>query len=315
MTLPPTPLTSTPRASYLPGTAFATTFLKKIRTCPMSAYFTYWAPHPHGGIGLESPILGKPLAIGKFTHTGLEAYHLAEGSLPAGLLAIETSIKGYSGPLIDDLPEVLRVALLLLTQYHAHWAGNLLPLISRDGQPVVERRLEAPMGYRDYVFTAVLDTLVSDQGTPWILEHKTVDAGKVSELLRMSSHDTQLTGQLFLATACGFEPAGLLISGLIKRAAKDKPKCFRHPTSRTPLELEKFRLDVVTTLTLADQSLETYQALVASGMPPFEAARQTFPTHGDRHCAWCPFSELCLNPLHISNFAATFLPRRPPEKE
>jgi len=304
-------LTEIPDPLVQGASKFGSSFIKAYRDCPTKWWYQFWAPAPGGALGLVPPILGKPLAIGQHVHVFLAEYHTSEGDFDKAWKVMMDGLANYEGPIIEDKEAVWDECDKLTNKYHEFWDGNHPKVVYVDGEPVVERDLVLHMGYSDYTYTARLDALVEWEGHICPFEHKTVDTSRYTTLLIGAEMDNQITGQDFLVKnlLAELNPVGVLLNCLIKRRAKGKDAYSRTMVYRTPLALEKFRLDTVRTLRDIDLATEEYQSLAQLGMEPFEAARQAYPQHGTLDCNWCPYMQLCLNPTKVARYAATFLPR------
>jgi len=297
-----------------PGASkFGSTFVRTFRECPFKWWLTFWAPHPSSpnALGLVNPVLGKPLAIGQFTHIGLAEYHLDGCRITTGAEAIFQALRDYEGPMMEDQGEVENESLFLLTQYDSFWAGDHPEIVYVDGHPVVERNLVVTMGYRDYTYTARLDALVNWRGHNCVFEHKTVDTGRFGSLVASAPIDIQIVGQKFLAHHLlpDLKVDRILLNCLIKRRAAGKDPCAREDIYIPDPIIEKFRLDITRTLAQIDEATVLWKELGEAGMEPYEAGRQAFSQHGSKDCSWCQFKEICLDPTHANRYANIFLPR------
>jgi hypothetical protein len=296
------------------GSPFGSSFLKKWWECPKKWWYSFLAPHPKGGLGLEGNFLAKPLAIGLAVHKWMEEFYSNKGDIEAANSGLKEWFKAYSGPEILDLEEVDKVVATLIANYIEYNRLHPLETVYAGDTPLVEQNVEVNLGHKGYVYTARLDGIVvGEDGYNYILEHKTVATSRLQEQIGSASLDAQMTGQLFLAFHClpSLQIQGVLLNCLVKGAGKNNPnKIVRQPVYRSIHALEKFRLDVVRNLEEIDLAIKGYTDLVDNlNMPPYEAARQKFDERGTRGCHWCGYKELCLNPTRVEAFARSFLPR------
>lgn len=295
------------------GSPFGSSFIKGWWECPKKWWYGFLAPHPKGGLGLESAFLAKPLAIGIVFHKWAEAYY-SSGSEETANQTVVDWFKDYQGPKILDLGEVDDMVTALVDNYTDYENYHPLEILYWDDKPMVECNLEVDLGYNGYIYTARLDGVCrnKEDGYNYVLEHKTVDASRYGELAGSVDFDMQFTGQNFLAHHLlpDLNTQGVLVNCVKKRVGKNNPeKVARHISYPNPFKLEKFRLDVTRTLENIDHSIAKYEELVALPMGPYEAARQVFDERGDRKCNWCEYKEICRNPTKAKEFAAPFLPR------
>lgn len=295
------------------GSHFITTF----RDCPMKWYNSYRRPHPtiEGGVGLDFTFTPVPLMVGWLTHQGLESYYRSgwqDGAydLELAFEAVESGVANraaeFQSPEMRE--DCIAQTRALLTTYH-DWYGpggaspdwpNLKVLHDNEGSPLIEREFRIDMGYGGYVYTARLDTVVEFSGYVYALEHKTTAASAVGRLFQRMSMDTQATGQAFLLDQL-FETTkpkqGILINALVKRVARGKPPCLRHPVNYTQAHFKKFRLDVISTLQKIDEACEKYEDLLNGGMDHNEAASQVFVQHTGQCVGFgpCTFLPICQN--------------------
>ncbi len=299
------------------GSKVGSHFIQTFRSCQMRWFYGWLAPHPTGGLGLEEVHVGMPLLVGLEVHEGLAALYLTdddEESIKALLEANFQHTDRYWTK--EDKFKSRDQGLALLNSYfEAYDPDDLQVVIGHNSKPLVEVELEIDLGYQGYFYTARLDTYVHDKFSHYYpLEHKTVDVGRKSTLAKEMDLSTQATGQIFLATHLLPEmpPTGLIVNMLVKRAAKaatPEEKNLRHHTYRTPQDLEKFRLDITSTLQTLDNAIGYYLDLVKNGMEPYQASRQAFVMQGGKDCSWCQFRTLCLNPETIREFTRGFRAR------
>lgn len=295
------------------GSPFGSSFIKGWWECPKKWWYGFLAPHPKGGLGLESQFLAKPLAIGIVVHKWLEVFYIT-GNAEAADQAVTNWFKDYQGPEIMDLGDVDDMVTTLVSNYLDYERTNPLVPLSLENGPLLECNLAINLGYNGYIYTARLDGVVTntEDGYNYILENKTVDVSRYQELVGSVDFDIQFTGQNFLAHHLlpTLNIQGVLVNILKKRVGKNNSeKIDRRISYPNPQKLEKFRLDITRTLENIDQSIAEYDELVSLAMPPYEAARQVYDERGDRKCNWCEFKEICRNPTKAEAFASPFLAR------
>lgn len=320
------------------GSRFGSHFINLYRKCRMKWFNQYHRPHPSGGIGLESPVTPEPLMLGWLVHEGLAAWYNSgwkdgQYDLEAAFISMEAAIATRSQEFEDPekQEDCLAKARDLLLKYHQFYGPGgtnyewpAFKIAEHEGSPLIECNLEAPMGYKDYCFTGRLDAVCTYNGSVWSLEHKTSAASSVSRLFQRMGIDTQASGQLYLLqhNFPELEVSGVMVNVIVKNAAKAtktrpaKATCIRNSTTRRPIDLQKFRRDVVATLVDMEEKLADFQTHVEQGgMTVDDAARLVFEMN-TQHCVEfgnCQFYPMCKNLGNESLMSGPFRPRsRPP---
>lgn len=263
-------------------------------------------------VGIESTKFAPALDVGSRVHAGLEAWY--RSGVRDGVDTQERSRDLAMGAVRDGLsvdptgPELEAVALAekLVANYVAMYGTDpsVEVLVFPDGTPGVEAELWLDLGYGGYQFTSRLDLIYRSNGYLYALEHKTTAASAYGKLVQRFILDGQVSGQyLQLASHFPNEPiGGVTLNAIVKdRAAKSQLPAFSRRTfSRTPAQLEKFRLDMVRKLSQIDQWIEQFIDLLASGVDPHDASLAVFDgTPSGTQCVGmgfaCEFFELCAN--------------------
>lgn len=265
-------------------------------------------------VGLESKRFSPALDTGSRFHLGLEAYYRSGLAISGDRLvdtrqrdldaAISGAAVGMSPEPTEPELESLSVAQRLLRGYVAHYGGDsdVEVVVLPDNTPGVELELWLDLGHQGYQFTSRLDLVYRKAGYLWALEHKTTAASALGKLINRFSIDGQVTGQ-FLQLVSHFpdEPiGGVTLNAAVKdRGAKsDLPSFSRRDYSRTPAQLEKFRLDAIRKLRQIDLWVEEWLELVAKGMSFEDAALAVFDgTPNGTQCVGmgfaCEFLQIC----------------------
>jgi hypothetical protein len=170
-----------------------------------------------------------------------------------------------------------------------------------DGKPIVERELWTPLGENRF-YSVRIDLLVSHFGFLKVMEHKTSVPGFVSQRLRSTHTDSQMTGELFTIWQefPDLPIGGILTNVLVKGRGKASKYdvAMRETTSRTTADYEAFRHASRHILGHIDNATADFEQLVAAGTSVAEAVARCFPDHGTRtgRCdayGGCPFLQLC----------------------
>ena len=314
------------------GSRFGWSYVQTASDCPTKWYLRNLAPWPGSGVavdpfakklfmpgvegplpvGMESQRFAPALDIGTRFHSGVEAFYRSglSGGKDTGVRSVNDALDACAAGLAEDASEpeqeAVADALRLLRNYLAFYGQDpdVEVYMFPDGQPGVEAELWLDLGYSGYQFTSRLDLIYRKAGYLWSMEHKTTAASAYGKLISRFSIDGQVTGQfLQLQSHLTDEPiGGVTLNAAVKdRAAKSTlPQFGRRDYSRTPAQLEKFRLDIVRKLKQIDQWVEEWMDLVAKGMDFNDAALAVFDgTPNGTQCVGmgfsCEFLELCQN--------------------
>jgi hypothetical protein len=279
-------------------TRFGWSYLSDFKVCPYRWWLRNHRPHPSGGTGLEPLTTASPLLIGSATHEGLAAWYKSgwKGGEDTGARDLDAAIESARTHFAkrrsefattDDFDDGWATTSRLIQSYHA-WFGPVGPepdfpltrvMGGPDGEPLVEREFQLDLGYGGHVLTARFDLVAHSFGHPSVFEHKTSAATGVGRLIDRMSIGGQPSAQLLiLGSYLGDAGGDVTINILVKnRGSKSNLAPFvRHPTGRTPEELDRFRRDAVRTLKRIDDSLGEWHQLMASGMDSDEAALVAF---------------------------------------
>lgn len=287
------------------GSRFGFHFLSDYQSCPTKWYNRNLRPHPSGGLGIEPLGYRAALDIGSRVHRGLEAWYLTKLN---NATSLDAAITGHRSPADEfpdgELAESISLTDRLLRLYHERYLDDpAKEIVWHHGKPGVELELQVDVGYKGYLFTARLDLVWRFDSYVWAVEHKTVAASLLGRLLDRSDIDGQFTGQYWLLTEHfpGEHVGGVVLDAIVKdRGKSEKPALYRKNTSRTPEQIEKFRLDVARRLDQIENAVGNYRELLDHGLPHDDAARVVFDGTPDPYqCVSsygkCEFYDLCLN--------------------
>lgn len=308
---------------------FGSHYLNLWRACPMKWYRQYLQPHPSGGMGLEATTTAEPLLLGSAFHEGLASWYATgwrDGQYDVARACADlhskmhTRYKEFEDE--ESFVAIITQAQELIRRYADHFGpGGMVPewpelriLSDTEGQPIIEREYEYPLGYDDFTFTARVDALCEFNGYPYVLEHKTSSAAGVSRLLTGMGTNLQCSGQIWLLSKClGTTPTGTLVNVVVKnpgRAAGSR-RFDRTIVTRSQAELAKFETDAIRTLRAIREATDEYQTLVQAGMDPDTASRQVFLMNTQecvRYSA-CPYFGICKALGSESRYLGSFRPR------
>jgi hypothetical protein len=283
------------------GSQFGVSFMKLFKECELKWALQYLYPTGDSGWGLEPKLTSAPLAIGSVVHDGLEAWYgsgVVDGEDTGARnldVAMAVARKTFQSEYKDRFANG-EIALnawstceALLCDYHEHYGPpardpeypGIQVAIDDEGSPLLEQELRFPIGHKDFVFTARLDGMVWREGQLLALEHKTTGPRQVKNLFDRFDVDSQASGQLWLlhqAYELEHPIDVVLLNALLKdRSAKSKyPAFIRKDVARTPLDLEKFRMDACRVLARIDAKVEEFFHLLKEGMDAWTAALTVF---------------------------------------
>lgn len=320
-----------PRPKPFDGTRTGNSYLSLWLRCRRKWFAKYLWPHEDGSAGLEVP--RASLRLGKYGLTGpganqmlgslLHAYKEAwyrsgirdgedTGAYDhgAGLAALVDYLKARADEF--DGPEPLEWASANVSAwceaFHRHFGPDghtpLFPgervLCFDDGTPAIEVEFGVPLGVGDYVFTCRMDTVGLWQDYLVGLEHKTTAPSWAERRMRQMPKDSQLTGEMFTmrnAPELRELPwdkirVAFHLKGWSPRSTFPSPVVFGE-TSRTPDQLERFRLRAVGILEQIDATVEAWQAGLARGDSPAVLRDVLFPEHGEHTGECYSFNSEC----------------------
>ena len=276
-------------------------------------------------IGLEPRKFSPALDTGTRFHSAIEAYYRSgvRGGIDTRQRDPDAAFAAIGTPEHDSEAEVDAVATTrrLVEKYLYHYRDEEIEVACDpiDGHPLIEEELWLDLGYGNYQFTSRLDMIYRQGGYLWALEHKSTSASAMGKLLQRFQIDGQVTGQ-FLQLVSHFPDetiGGVTLNAAVKdRGARSTlPEFTRRNYSRTPAQLEKFRLDIVRKLKSIDEHVEAWMDLVTKGMDFDDAARATFDASPNGYqCVGmgiaCDFFAYCTNREVASRLALdTYQPR------
>ncbi len=320
-------LESVLRHSPRGGSRIGWSALSQFQECEWSYFLSNILPHPKGGFGISQGD-ARALWIGAMFHSAMQAWFLSapetgQYSMDAALAGLEAAVRedGLRERDSDKAAEWESDVSQLFRRY-ALECGPAGPDPDRDrfrvafdaDGPLVEREFEVDLGYNGYYYTTRIDLVAWDAITPnqlLVVEHKTCDVSRAGSALRGYALDPQLSGET-LAVSAAWERGVVPVVNMVKKRAAAKATCRAwEPMPRSPVDLEKFRIDVVRRLKRMDERVEEYKSLVESGVPALEAGSMVFDgSPKGKVCAdqgrQCAFYDMCYRKsIRSSLLAAT----------
>jgi len=291
------------------GTRFGSHFLEVYQTCPTKWFNQFKRPHPQeGGEGVRPARTASPLLVGGAFHEALDVYY--RSGFSTGRYSVDLALSRARECILErkdefedqDIMEKDWLLVQKLVQSYAdHYGpGGVDPewprmkiIVDSEGEPVIEREYEIDLDFKDYIYTCRIDALVESEGYLNILEHKTTSASQLHRLFDRNNMGLQATGEYFvLQTQFPDEKInGVMVSAIVKdrseRArSKGEPDFLRRIFSRTHLELDKFRINVIKTLGRIEADMEEYVMELERTGSVDEAARIAFVQHRAQCCVF-----------------------------
>lgn len=311
--------------------------------CRMEFYHRYLRPFPATpkGEGWEPLSTSAPLLIGGLYHTAREAYFLSgfrDGedtgaySIDAAIAALEADAKErHAEAHPETMADAAEKAAVLIRRYHDwHGPGGHAPLwpslktvADGAGQPLIEREfrldLTADEGPTGWFLVCKPDRIVSDGGYLNVEECKTADTSRASGVIRSAPMDGQFTAENFVLHTLYPEAHihGVRLEVAIKNPGQKREGSpfLADVTTRTPVDLEVFRLNTLKTLREIDAHVGELLRLCQQGVDEPQAALLVFNRDGPHNGSCytfgkCPYWELCSMPGYESEKHGAFRPRR-----
>ena len=324
------------------GSPVGNNFLTLWTKCRRKWFYEHLWPHPGGAFGLAPITTAKPLLVGSLLHAGKENWYRAgvkDGedtgaySLDAAVGAVEALAGSRSKEWADASDREADVAGVkgLLEVWDRFYGPEghtpLYPetkvLCLEDGTPAVELEITVPLGIEDYVYTCRADlvSLYQDRYLR-VEEHKTSAPTFVDRLLNSLPKSSQFTGEFFALSSefSATHPLDCIrvhahIKGWTPKSKFPAPVKFG-TTTRTPQQLERFRLRAVTILQEIDLAVDSFNSAVAAGCDFTQAMDTLFPEIGEHTGACYDFNRTCdfEGPCRVGHNAGTlgaFRPARP----
>jgi hypothetical protein len=193
---------------------------------------------------------------------------------------------------------------------------------SEDG-PLVEQdfRFELKPGYW---YTGRLDAIALVRGEVVVLEHKTTSAYGIRPRTASLPHDSQFTGEIWLAQQA--LPDVKVDSCCVNIVLKDRSPnskysvAVRETTRRNPQQIDDWKQGACSIIDQINDAVGAFEESLKAGTPKFRAEAQWFPKHGERNgnCtaynSVCIFSDLCAIPHMEDKVLKTFRTKNIEEK-
>lgn len=339
--LPP----ETPTGGSQVGNSYVTLF----ENCPRKWFNSFYRPllnesHELVARGLQPINTDVNLLGGRILHEGMAALYLSgcQDGEDTGEWDIDHAIdvlnmhadRAAPEYLDEDLAESNRnMCQVLLRTYYDEYgpdsAGRDYPIIrvahDQHGKPLVEMDFKVQLS-NEYIYTCRSDTIIYHNGYLKTLEHKTSHPMFVKQKLGSVKWDAQISGEYYVMQQHFPEDAlaGVMYNVLPKnRSANSKFGVAERETgTRTPAQLERWRLTTLDTLRRIDEAVERFEELMKLGTASVEqAADYCFPLHGTRTSTCfafnrdCEFSTLCQMPGLEKNILRSFRGRTQEETD
>lgn len=301
------------------GSPTGNSYLSLWTKCKRKWFYEYLWPHSDGSVGLAPTTTKAPLLLGSMLHAGKEVWFTSgvrDGEdtghydLEAALAAVDALVGQRAREWADDATKAEHLAMVRqwLVDWHRHFGPEgytpLWPetkvLCLEDGRPAAELEITVPLGFEDYVYTCRADlvSLYQDRYVR-VEEHKTSAPSFVDKLLNSLPKSSQFTGEMFALTHAFGEshPIDCIrvhahIKGWTPKSKFSSPVKFG-TTTRTPAQLERFRLRAVSILGEIQTAVEAFEAGRAAGVEVEVLADHLFPEVGEHTGACYDFNSTC----------------------
>lgn len=321
-----------PRPKPFDGTRTGNSYLSLWLRCRRKWFAKYLWPHPDGALGLEVPRAslklgarglqgpGANLMLGSLLHAYKEAWYrsgIRDGE-DCGAYDHEqaaAALANYCASRSEefDAPETVEWAranvLAWGEAFHRHYGpGGHTPLFpqervlcSPDGSPALEIELGVPLGVGSYVFTCRMDGVALWQDRYLLgLETKSAAPSWVERYVQRLPKQSQFTGEMFVlrnAPELRELPwdkirVAFHLKGWSPKSQFPSPVVFGD-ASRTPDQLERFRLRAVGILQQIDATVAAWHDGLARGDDPKVLRDVLFPEHGEHTGECYSFNSEC----------------------
>ena len=213
------------------------------------------------------------LFFGSAVHSALEVFYRG-GSQDD---ALSTFVSEYPPSITGDDKRTTSLGIVILDGYFKKWLPERWEVLQ------VETALQFELA-SDLIFCGKVDLIIKVIGEVHIVDHKT-QSSSLSSYIPKPNH--QFSGYIYGTRCLGLPTVGAYIN--LIAVMKTKQDYHRIITHRTELELEQWRLDILSTKQRIDECLERGQWVM-----------QTVS------CRMCAYKDLCSSPpetleLIISN--------------
>ncbi len=306
------------------GTQFGNSYLKAWALCPRYWFNTYYRPVDDAdgfSRGIAPAYTKAPLLTGSVFHDGIAEWYRSgvrdgedrglrdlERALGAAQATSSSRAREYESEQTRE--EDLNNVEVLLRGYHDRFgpdsASPEFPHIRIACDPAGEPYIEREWAFElmpGYTYTCRTDAIIYDRGILKSFEHKTASAYGIKPRMHSLPMDSQFTGEQWILRQVFPDQviSGTLVNIVLKgrSAASKYDIAERETTTRTPEQLERWRMGCIDILNQIREACEAYDHQVASGCAHEKALDAFFPDHGTRtgHCTayngYCEFYELC----------------------
>lgn len=201
--------------------------LNQYRSCPRLYYWRFI----QNLVPKKDPV---PLIVGRATHQGLAAHYSGKSPnqyIESSFEEVRASTK-YLTEELADLAEQERYVKQIMVWYRDQWPKEPWTILAPEVQGSI------PLGDHEFFFRC--DGLISWQGKPWLLEHKTT-----AQMGAMFFKKFRMDGQITTYCYCvwkklGDRPVGALINAIRKSKKLDRAEFARDVTMRSEDQLNEF---------------------------------------------------------------------------
>lgn len=330
------------------GTICGNSYVYKFANCPRLWFDEFYYPWLSASSkvehrGLQPRTRALSLLTGSVFHEGMAALYLSgcrdgvdtgEWKVDHAIDVMESKAANYHSQYSSEeeaSTDLIQTKVYIRDYYDRFGPGSYSPdwpeiqvVHDLEGRPVVEREFRIQLNNR-YIYTCRSDLLILHRSYLKTMEHKTSAPGMwLKKRLGTLSYDAQFSGEIAVMRAHlpslvseGTPLHGVLLNVLVKGRGVKSPHdvAERDTGTRTPAQLERWRLQTINTLDRIEDSIGVFEKLLSEGVESNTAADQTFPTLGtitDQCKAFnrnCDYYELCQLPGMESRLMGKYRPR------
>lgn len=269
--------------------------LNYYRTCPRLYYWRFVQ-------NLVSPKDPVPLIVGRATHAGLAAYYSGRDANEFVKKNFD-EVRGQTTWLKEELMELEaqeKYVRQLLVWYRETYPTEKWEMLA----PEVEGHILLPSSKpfpREHLFFFRADAVVSWQGHPWLLEHKTTSQLGVT-FFRRFRLDGQISAYCYAVwKSLGVRPVGAIINAIRKAKNLDRAEFVRDVVMRSEAQIREFVDQMTDQLDVLDHLEQN-----------FKDDKRVWSMYTNQCIAFhrtCDYTELCYK--ETPGLRELFVPRPP----
>lgn len=306
----PLPSTASPANIHTGGKEVSVSYLKDRVKCHRYFFWRHVFVWPTGERGIEpkyptprkNPIARYAQPLGSAFHAALEAWRRSDVTggqydRDAAMAAARANLASQRSRFEsdDDYAVVLAELEDLTLRYCAKWKDEYpdVRVAIRDGEPMIEKLFEIPLGDTGYLINVRPDALVYAHGYLAAHETKTASAQRVWDTWAELENSPQTLAEMYVLRMSGEPVAGVYGDVAVKGGTRTVEKFQRKLITPDDALVDAFP-------SLAMDILAEIGEATAVPTPSLEDALATFPMTGmfghRSPCSGCEFAGMCWNP-------------------